>query len=103
MLPRLPPAADWQADPFCRGAYSYVSVGAAENAQHSLAAPLAGTLDFAGDATDCHGHHATVHGAMASGYRAAKQIPQDTLNPAFFVMESVDVTFRWISASAALP
>lgn len=67
---------DWQADPFCRGAYSYVLAGGAENAQRELAAPLAGTLYFAGEATDCQGHHATVHGAMASGYRAAKQILQ---------------------------
>ncbi|HKU20081.1 MAG TPA: NAD(P)/FAD-dependent oxidoreductase [Terriglobales bacterium] len=65
---------DWQADLFSRGAYSYVLAGGAEQAQRQLAAPIAGTLFFAGEATDFHGHHATVHGAMASGYRAAAEI-----------------------------
>ena len=66
---------DWQADPFSRGAYSYVVAGGIE-AQKQLAAPLSGTLFFAGEATNSHGHHATVHGAMSSGYRAAAEILQ---------------------------
>lgn len=66
---------DWQADPFSRGAYSYVVAGGME-AQEQLAAPLSGTLFFAGEATNSHGHHATVHGAMSSGYRAAAEILQ---------------------------
>lgn len=65
---------DWQADPYSRGAYSYVLVGGAEQGQRQLAAPVAGTLFFAGEATNFHGHHATVHGAMSSGYRAAAEI-----------------------------
>ena len=64
---------DWQSDPFARGAYSYVRVGG-EGAQRALAAPVDGTLFFAGEATDFTGHHGTVHGAMASGYRAAAEI-----------------------------
>ena len=64
---------DWQADPFSRGAYSYVVAGGIK-AQEQLAAPLSGTLFFAGEATNSHGHHATVHGAMSSGYRAAAEI-----------------------------
>lgn len=64
---------DWQADPFSRGAYSYVMAGGNE-AQKRLAAPVSGTLFFAGEATNYHGHHATVHGAMSSGYRAAAEI-----------------------------
>lgn len=65
---------DWQADPFSRGACSYVLAGGAEHGQRRLAAPVAQTLFFAGEATDFRGHHATVHGAMASGYRAAAEI-----------------------------
>jgi monoamine oxidase len=65
---------DWQADPFCRGGYSYVMAGGAEKAQRELAASVEETLYFAGEATNFHGHHATVHGAMASGYRAAAEI-----------------------------
>jgi monoamine oxidase len=64
---------DWQADPFSRGAYSYAKVGA-DGAQEALGAPARGTLFFAGEATDTSGHNGTVHGAMASGYRAAKEI-----------------------------
>jgi monoamine oxidase len=67
---------DWQADPYSHGAYSYVLTGGAERAQRQLAAPLAHTLFFAGEATNFHGHHATVHGALASGYRAAKEALQ---------------------------
>jgi monoamine oxidase len=66
---------DWQADPFCRGGYSYVAAGGgAAQAQRQLAAPVARTLFFAGEATNSQGHHATVHGAIASGYRAAAEI-----------------------------
>ncbi len=64
---------DWQSDPFSRGAYSYGKVGS-DGAQEALAAPLADTLFFAGEATDTTGNNGTVHGAMASGYRAATQI-----------------------------
>ena len=64
---------DWHADPFARGAYSYVPAGAA-SARERLATPVANTLFFAGEATETQGHSATVHGAIASGRRAAKQI-----------------------------
>ncbi len=73
---------DWQADPFARGAYSYVMAEGAEQAQRALAAPLANTLFFAGEATDFQGHHATVHGAMASGYRAAAEVVRRTSSSA---------------------
>jgi len=63
---------DWQADPFARGAYSYLCVGAAD-ACAELARPI-GTLHFAGEATDINGDHATVHGAIESGRRAAREI-----------------------------
>jgi monoamine oxidase len=69
---------DWQADPFSRGAYSYVVAGGAEEAQRQLAAPLADTLFFAGEATNFQGYHATVHGAIASGYRAATELLKRT-------------------------
>ena len=64
---------DWQNDPFSRGAYSYGKVGSG-GAQQRLAEPIAGTLFFAGEATDVTAHNGTVHGAMASGYRAAAQV-----------------------------
>lgn len=66
---------DWQSDPFSRGAYSYGKVGS-DGSQEALAAPLASTLFFAGEATDATGNNGTVHGAMASGYRAADEVLQ---------------------------
>ncbi len=63
---------DWMADPFCRGAYSYAPVGAAD-AYAMLAEPVEGTLFFAGEHTDITGHPGTVHGALGSGLRAAGQ------------------------------
>jgi len=64
---------DWQTDPYSRGAYSYVLVGG-ENAARALAAPVEGTLFFAGEATDFSGHNGTIHGALASGRRAAIEV-----------------------------
>jgi monoamine oxidase len=64
---------DWQNDPFSRGAYSYGRVGG-DGAEQALATPIENTLFFAGEATDFGGHNGTVHGAIASGHRAATQI-----------------------------
>jgi monoamine oxidase len=66
---------DWQTDPFSRGAYSYVGVGG-QGAQEELARAVDETLFFAGEACDFYGYHATVHGAIASGLWAAKQVLQ---------------------------
>jgi len=67
---------DWDSDPFSCGAYSYVKVGG-EGCQQVLGSPISNTLFFAGEATDTSGHNGTVHGAIASGQRAA----QDILKP----------------------
>jgi monoamine oxidase len=64
---------DWRGDPFARGAYSYAGVGGSE-AGARLAAPIDGTLFFAGEATESDGQNGTVHGAIASGHRAARQV-----------------------------
>ena len=64
---------DWGRDPFARGAYSYPLVGGA-GAARELARPVRRTLFFAGEATDEEGRTATVHGAIATGYRAAEQV-----------------------------
>lgn len=64
---------DWQSDPFAGGAYSYVRVGG-DRAAQQLSEPLEQTLFFAGEAVDLTGNVGTVHGAIASGYRAAAQL-----------------------------
>lgn len=63
---------DWRNDPFSRGAYSYVKVGGM-SAPGILASPVQQTLFFAGEATDSS-QTGTVHGAIASGKRAASEI-----------------------------
>jgi monoamine oxidase len=63
---------DWSDDPFARGAYSYLSVGAAD-ARAVLAAPLDDTLFFAGEATSNDGQGGTVNGALETGERAARE------------------------------
>ncbi len=63
---------DWNSDPFTRGAYAYLPVGGLE-AQQTLASPLDNTLFFAGEATSI-GHIGTVHGAIESGQRVAKEV-----------------------------
>ncbi len=63
----------WEADPFVRGAYSYVTVGNAD-ARVRLGQPFAdGHLLFAGEA--CHdGFAGTVAGAWLSGQQAADTV-----------------------------
>lgn len=64
---------DWTADPFSRGAYSYVPTGALP-AQEALGRPVDDTLFFAGEATATDGWNGTVDGAILSGRRAAREI-----------------------------
>ncbi|HEY0944516.1 MAG TPA: NAD(P)/FAD-dependent oxidoreductase [Opitutaceae bacterium] len=64
---------DWRSDPAAQGAYSFPAAGA-EEASKRLAEPLEGTLFFAGEATAEPGDLGTVHGALASGLRAAEEV-----------------------------
>ncbi|HET8623879.1 MAG TPA: NAD(P)/FAD-dependent oxidoreductase [Gemmatimonadales bacterium] len=64
---------DWSSDPWSLGAYSYLLAGG-EGAQSRLAAPVAQTLFFAGEATHPGGENASVHGAIETGVRAAREV-----------------------------
>jgi hypothetical protein len=64
---------DWSADPYSRGAYSYVPAGALD-APAKLCVPVEETLYFAGEHTDVTGHWGTVHAAIGTGVRAAEQM-----------------------------
>jgi monoamine oxidase len=68
---------NWKKDPFAGGVYSYVAADGIE-AVRQLAEPVAGTLFFAGEATDTEWRTGMVHGALATGQRAAQQV-QDCL------------------------
>jgi len=63
---------DWQKDELSLGAYSWVPVGALK-AQRALAEAV-GPLHFAGEATHFQGACATVHGAIETGIRAAREL-----------------------------
>jgi monoamine oxidase len=74
---------DWQGDPFARGSYAYMTVGATTADHDDLAAPIGGVLHIAGEATWTD-DPATVPAALLSGHRAAsrilgRQIPIETL------------------------
>lgn len=66
-------AHNWSTDPWSRGAYSYVRVGGGP-AHERFGEPVEDTLYFAGEAVSSGGHIGTVHGAIASGERAARLI-----------------------------
>ncbi|MGE5177946.1 MAG: flavin monoamine oxidase family protein [Bacteroidota bacterium] len=69
---------DWDRDPYARGAYTYVRVGAGDPAP-LLSRPEQGTLFFAGEASE--GEGGTVEAALASGRRAARQVLRALAGP----------------------
>jgi len=60
----------WSSDPYARGSYSYVAVGASGDDYDQLAKPVARRILFAGEHT-LKEHPDTVGGAMMSGVREA--------------------------------
>jgi monoamine oxidase len=64
---------DWQRDPLAGGAYTFAPPGALD-APAQLAAPVDDTLYFAGEATHTAGASGTVHGALETGTRAAREL-----------------------------
>lgn len=64
--------ADWGADQWITGAFTFPRVGT-HWAPGTWASPVAGTLFFAGEATWTQGMP-QLHGAMASGERAAREL-----------------------------
>ncbi len=64
---------DWHCDELSRGSYSYVPAGAIDAAR-LMSNPVHDTLYFAGEHTDVDNQWGTVHGALASGARAARQV-----------------------------
>lgn len=64
---------DWGKDPYALGAYSYRLFNG-DNQAAALAAPIADTLFFAGEASHAEGCSGTVHGALQTGWRAADEI-----------------------------
>ncbi len=65
---------DWTSDPDIRGGYTFPRVGGGMDQRRLLAEPLHDVLFFAGEATHLAGEYATVHGALDSGERAAREV-----------------------------
>jgi monoamine oxidase len=65
--------ADWGANEYVRGAYSFPRVGALDQPAH-WAQPESSTLFFAGEAACGDRHPASVHGAIDSGRRCAMEV-----------------------------
>ena len=63
----------WATDPFALGAYSCNVLGSTPSMRNDLASSIDGKLFFAGEATDDQ-FYQTVHGAYASGLRAANEV-----------------------------
>ncbi|MBX3093614.1 MAG: FAD-dependent oxidoreductase [Cryobacterium sp.] len=63
----------WQDDPYSRGSYAYMTVGAKMEDRDLLATPIGGVLHIAGEATWTD-DPATVTAALCSGQRAAEQV-----------------------------
>jgi monoamine oxidase len=63
----------WNADPYAKGSYSFIGVGASIKDYDELAKPVNNRVFFAGEATSSD-YAATVHGAFLSGEREAKKI-----------------------------
>lgn len=81
----------WGADPWARGAYSFVALGATPADIDALAEPVAGRIFFAGEATYRH-HWAGAHGAYASGLREAARLLRD---PTVLPMRAFAENRRW--------
>ena len=63
----------WGSDPWTRGSYSYLPVGVDFETYGEMSKPVGERLFFAGEATHSR-FPSTVHGALLSGRRAARQI-----------------------------
>ena len=63
----------WGSDPWTRGSYSYLPAGVPFETYREMSTPVGERLFFAGEATHSR-FPSTVHGALLSGRRAARQI-----------------------------
>ena len=75
--PRDVRRTSWASDPFSRGSYAYIRVGATPADIDDVAAPVGTRLLFAGEAT-YRQHWGCAHGAYVSGLREAQRITGDT-------------------------
>ncbi len=63
----------WSLDPFSKGSYTHIPVGARPKYYEAIAQPIQNRVFFAGEATT-QDYPGTVHGAFLTGVREAKRI-----------------------------
>ncbi len=63
----------WTEDPWSKGGYTYVPPGA-YGVRQTLAKPIDNVIFFAGDSTVTDSNPSTVHGAIGTGLRAAREV-----------------------------
>jgi monoamine oxidase len=66
-------ATRWRADPYTRGAYAYLPVGASPADFDALGEPFGGRVLFGGEATNA-ARFGFTDGALSSGVREAKRL-----------------------------
>jgi hypothetical protein len=74
--PRAQHRTSWSVDPYARGSYTFVALGATPGDIAALGEPVGDTLFFAGEATNPT-HWATVAGAYLTGLREAARMSGD--------------------------
>ncbi|KAH7438405.1 hypothetical protein KP509_04G013700 [Ceratopteris richardii] len=77
----------WGSDPYSRGSFPYVAVGASGKDYDIIAQPVENKLFFAGEAT-CKEYSSTIGGAMLSGLREAVRILSVLHNRIELLMEA---------------
>jgi len=68
----------WRDDPWSRGSYSYIPVGASPADFDAIAEPIGGRVLFGGEHTITETYQ-TVHGALLSGLREARRLGVDEI------------------------
>ena len=68
----------WSTEPYIKGAYSFPAAGVGPLDRRELAAPVAGALFFAGEATHI-GVNPCMQAALETGERAAREVVQNLL------------------------
>jgi monoamine oxidase len=68
---------DWSKNEFIKGAYSFAAEADGIALRTALAETISKKIYFAGEATHMQGHNSTVHGAIETGERVAKNIIDD--------------------------
>jgi len=63
----------WHSDPFSKGSFTVIPIGACGEDMDALSEPVGDSLFFAGEATYVR-HYSTIHGAYLSGEREASRM-----------------------------